>query len=71
MPDLPPAVCHREGFQLFLQIIIIIMMKMMMMMMMMMMMTMMIIMINDDHDNERDEPKGRLLRGYPHLAPEH
>ena len=61
MPDLPPAVCHREGFQLFLQIIII----------MMMMMTMMMMMINDDHDNERDEPKGRLLRGYPHLAPEH
>ena len=60
MPDLPPAVCHREGFQLFLQIIII-----------MMMMTMMMMMINDDHDNERDEPKGRLLRGYPHLAPEH
>ena len=65
MPDLPPAVCHREGFQLFLQIIII------MMMIMMMMMTMMMMMINDDHDNERDEPKGRLLRGYPHLAPEH
>ena len=65
MPDLPPAVCHREGFQLFLQIIIIMMMIMMMTMMMMMMM------INDDHDNERDEPKGRLLRGYPHLAPEH
>ena len=69
MPDLPPAVCHREGFQLFLQIIIIIILMMMMMMMIMMMtMTMM---INDDHDNERDEPKGRLLRGYPHLAPEH
>ena len=67
MPDLPPAVCHREGFQLFLQIIIIMMMMMMMMMMIMMMM----MMINDDHDNERDEPKGRLLRGYPHLAPEH
>ena len=41
------------------------------MMIMMMMMTMMMMMINDDHDNERDEPKGRLLRGYPHLAPEH
>jgi len=68
MPDLPPAVCHREGFQLFLQIIIIMMM---MMTMMMMTMTMMTMMINDDHDNERDEPKGRLLRGYPHLAPEH
>ena len=39
-------------------------------MMMVIMMTMMI-MINDDHDNERDETKGRLLRGYPHLAPEH
>ena len=47
------------------------MMTMMMMttLMVIMMMMMMMMMINDDHDNERDEPKGRLLRGYPHLAP--
>ena len=39
-----------------------------MMMIMMMMMTMMMMMINDDHDNERDEPKGRLLRGLSTLG---